>query len=235
MNNRYIFRGKREDNGEWAEGDLMQWSDGTIRICVENGNDEKTATTVIPETVGQCTGLTDKNGKLIFGRDILRFVNDDGEPSVYEVFYDEVCAGWKIQEVECGALDDMTNWENNRKYFEVIGNSYDDPELLLEVEEMSEYENVKLPEIGEKKYIDVNPIIRYLLDDTMKSLFEAAEDQSIGKMLLHKPAADVAEVVRCKDCRHFKKDNGGNCSLGSVLAVTNESGYCSYGERTMPK
>lgn len=71
MNNRYLFRGKRKDNGEWVEGDLMQWSDGTIRICVENGNDEKTATTVIPETVGQCTGLTDKNGKLIFEGDIL--------------------------------------------------------------------------------------------------------------------------------------------------------------------
>lgn len=71
MNNRYIFRGKQQYNGEWVEGDLMQWSDGTIRICVENGNDEKTATTVIPETVGQCTGLTDKNGKLIFEGDIL--------------------------------------------------------------------------------------------------------------------------------------------------------------------
>lgn len=40
---------------------------------------------------------------------------------------------------------------------------------------------------------------------------------------------DVAEVVRCKDCRHFKKDNGGSCSFGAGLAVTNENGYCSYG------
>ena len=54
MNDRYLFRGKREDNNEWVTGDLMQWSDGTIRICVESGVDEKITVTVIPETVGQC-------------------------------------------------------------------------------------------------------------------------------------------------------------------------------------
>lgn len=41
MNNRYIFRGKREDNGDWVEGDLMQWNDGTVRICVEDGDNKK--------------------------------------------------------------------------------------------------------------------------------------------------------------------------------------------------
>ena len=41
MNNRYICKAKRKDNGEWVEGDLMQWSDGTIRICVDSGDDEK--------------------------------------------------------------------------------------------------------------------------------------------------------------------------------------------------
>ena len=130
MNNRYIFRGKREDNGEWAEGDLMQWSDGTIRICVENGNDEKTATTVIPETVGQCTGLTDKNGKLIFEGDILRFVNDDGETSNYEVYWSNDEAGWCIKKED--AFDAMDCWNESRECFEVIGNIRDDD--LLEAD-----------------------------------------------------------------------------------------------------
>lgn len=43
--------------------------------------------------------------------------------------------------------------------------------------------------------------------------------------------ADFAEVVRCKDCKHFKKENGGYCSFGSGLTVADENGYCSYGER----
>ena len=139
MNNRYIFRGKREDNGEWAEGDLMQWSDGTIRICVENGNDEKTATTVIPETVGQCTGLTDKNGKLIFEGDVVK---SDGY--IFIVKFGK-CGGVANNEnygymgFYFDGFDDITNdalrmgLRNDICYFtdiEVIGNIHDNPELL---------------------------------------------------------------------------------------------------------
>ena len=139
MNNRYIFRGERVDNGEWAEGDLMQWSDGTIRICVENGNDEKTATTVIPETVGQCTGLTDKNGKLIFEGDVVK---SDGY--IFIVKFGK-CGGVANNEnygymgFYFDGFDDITNdalrmgLRNDICYFtdiEVIGNIHDNPELL---------------------------------------------------------------------------------------------------------
>ena len=139
MNNRYIFRGERVDNGEWAEGDLMQWSDGTIRICVENGNDENTATTVIPETVGQCTGLTDKNGKLIFEGDVVK---SDGY--IFIVKFGK-CGGVANNEnygymgFYFDGFDDITNdalrmgLRNDICYFtdiEVIGNIHDNPELL---------------------------------------------------------------------------------------------------------
>ena len=128
MNSRYICKGKRKDNNEWVEGDLMQWNDGTIRICVENGNDEKITITVIPETVGQCTGLTDKNDKLIFEGDILRFVNDDGETSNYEVYWSNDEAGWCIKKED--AFDTMGCWDESRESFEVVGNIHDNPELL---------------------------------------------------------------------------------------------------------
>ena len=132
MNERYLYRGKRKDNGEWAYGGLdTDWGlepeqrDRYWIIQAYLGE-----TLVIPETVGQCTGLRDKNGKLIFEGDLLRFTNTDNEQSIYKVFYDDVYAGWRIQEIGCLWLDEMNGWESSREYFELIGSAYDNPELL---------------------------------------------------------------------------------------------------------
>ena len=128
MNDRYLFRGKRADNGEWVVGDLMQWNDGTMRICVEDGDDSKITRTVIPETVGQCTGLKDKNGKLIFEGDILLFTNEDGEKTPYEVMWSKVQNAYMVSTDELG--DTMDCWNKWGEYYEIIGNSHDNPELL---------------------------------------------------------------------------------------------------------
>lgn len=45
------------------------------------------------------------------------------------------------------------------------------------------------------------------------------------------PTADVVEVVRCKDCKHFTYDNGGCCGFGVGLCFVDENQFCSYGER----
>ena len=126
MNNRYIFRGKRKDNGAWETGFLVitryDCSDEKYFIAEKMTSYH---TPVIPETVGQCTGLKDKNGKWIFEGDIVHFKTPAYHYKncriKYQAFYARYCA-----------IDNKGYEYPMDKAFEyeVIGNIYDNPELL---------------------------------------------------------------------------------------------------------
>ena len=128
-----LFRGKRTDNGKWKCGDLLSPNEFNaiphivyIDYLNEYGDIGEISTPVIPETVGQYTGLTDKNGVKIFEGDIVERVSD-GERAVISWLKYSACFGLSFDGWCCG----FDNYDDNLPSdFEVIGNIHDNPELL---------------------------------------------------------------------------------------------------------
>lgn len=119
-----IFRGKRIDNGEWVYGDLQHDYNGEPR-CI---SDYCGANPVDPSTVGQYTGLKDKNGKRIFEGDILgtRYYYLSPDNVAVEVVK-WFCNSWVIQEGDRPPT--MLEEDEIMPYSEVIGNVHDNKEL----------------------------------------------------------------------------------------------------------
>ncbi len=126
---KYFFRGKRKDNGEWVIGKgidtnfgeayiLYGWKDASVGLF--NVDDIE----VIPETIGQYTGVTDKNGKKIFEGDIVRY-NGEKHIVVFETRGETGYFGIKIDHIETWGFCLSVP----AKLMEVIGNIHDNPEL----------------------------------------------------------------------------------------------------------
>ena len=135
MEDRYLFKGKRLDNGELVEGCLLALDDETYRIATSclQGNAEHLLEVCVyevdPSTICQCTGLKDKNGKLIWENDVI------------EAWSQGRCATGKIKHRIDGTWIMYPAWQNGEMWYllpnddgittvEVIGNIFDNPELL---------------------------------------------------------------------------------------------------------
>lgn len=120
------FRGKRTDNGEWVYGYFCRygWTGKENTYILPNYASALYSIEVDPETVGQCIGLKDRNGINIFEGDIVKRVWV-GKMSIYQIVYDNGLASFIGR-----AGMKFTTFDYDSVEFEIVGNIYDNPELL---------------------------------------------------------------------------------------------------------
>lgn len=137
---RYLFKAKRVDNGEWVQGNLIQSCDATdgweaIIIPTKNSNmftkhikrgygnlGFENWYRVDPSTICQCTGLKDKNGKLIWENDVVKINNSKVNTLITFRDFEIICT-----------IPNEKYYKHRLEYdteYEVIGNKFDNPELL---------------------------------------------------------------------------------------------------------
>lgn len=145
MEDRYLFKAKRVDNGEWVKGALVYDDrDKLYRIITEIDYSTGTCLTtdnaprVDKSTICQCTGLKDKNGKLIWENDIIKTFDAGEECCLSKIIFADTSLGygWKTTDIKS-----LSKYNNNlfkevsfgsfdSKSAEIVGNIFDNAELL---------------------------------------------------------------------------------------------------------
>ena len=151
MEDRYLFKAKRLDNGEWVIGyyGVIGERNVIIEKYAENYYCPDTCESrhgnqiheVNSKTICQCTGLKDKNGKLIWENDIIHkpFYTDydayaNSEAYTGRIQYED--GGWSVEitkpdgNVCVSPIIEMIAYSKDIEHFEVIGNIFDNKELL---------------------------------------------------------------------------------------------------------
>ena len=131
MVDRYLFRGKRLDNGEWVQGCVALGKPFGSEISIATIIELDTLSfgvEIDPTSIGQYTGVKDKRGVLIFEGDVLRVMFDDCK-FVGAVRYGETCVSSCTFYVDTGNGVKLLH-QHNKNHIEIIGNIHDNPELL---------------------------------------------------------------------------------------------------------
>lgn len=139
MENRYLFRGKRIDNGEWIVGSLIVDKHQDIEtgeqieiIGIYPSEYKDFSKRIDPSTICQCTGRTDRDKALIFEHDVVAYLDTYSTENGYaeadcvgEVVWDEETLSFQVT----NRLS-AESWEVIDGECKVLGNTIDNPELL---------------------------------------------------------------------------------------------------------
>ena len=143
-----LFRGQTRRKGEkvrmdgtpvesnWVYGGIFPNNDGGDFAIIYQQKPEIKKITVYSDTVGQYTGLTDKNGKKIFEGDIIKVTDDEGnidwpDTGIGRVeFYEGM---WYVDGGTMGTNNGLHDLDYDDYVLEVIGNIFDNPELLAQI------------------------------------------------------------------------------------------------------
>lgn len=134
MNDRYLYKAKRKDNGEWVTGQYVKGLDTydkEVHLIFEpatifySSGETDGWSEIDPATICQCTGLKDKNGKLIWENDIVACHDFTEEKYVIAWKQDEAC--FEYQQYGCSIMnfEQLSGCE-----VEVVGNIFDNAGLL---------------------------------------------------------------------------------------------------------
>lgn len=128
-----LYRGKRKDNDEWAYGYYCRcgWTGMEKDVIIPSHASTLYGIDVIPETIGQYIGLTDKNGTKIFEGDIVKCISRFDAKDMVVIF-----EAAEFHLVDCQRYKNYTECCGYRHFgtleTEVIGNIHDNPELVEE-------------------------------------------------------------------------------------------------------
>lgn len=147
MEDRYLFKAKRIDNGEWVTGHYVKglnMYDKEVHLIFEpntmfySSGETDGWYKVDPTTICQCTGLKDKNGKLIWENDIIKTFDAGEECCLSKIIFADTSLGygWKTTDIKS-----LSKYNNNlfkevsfgsfdSKSAEIVGNIFDNAELL---------------------------------------------------------------------------------------------------------
>lgn len=140
MEDRFLFRGFQGDDGEWIYGHYVFKPDISLprlslHFIVNYSSDSGLSswTAINPLSLCQCTGLKDKNGKLIFEKDIIKLLDGTGhENKISRILFENL--SWILSDIKdddyYASYPFMHLGQFKGTGIEIIGNMYDNSELL---------------------------------------------------------------------------------------------------------